>query len=57
MTPDGGVLVIVIAAAAAEVGIVVWGAVEWLQRRERARVARLRECPPGDTCRGRRQTR
>jgi hypothetical protein len=55
MTPDGGALVIVIAAAAAEVCIVVWGAVEWLQRREQARVARLRECPPGDTCRGRRR--
>jgi hypothetical protein len=55
MTPDGGALVIVIAAAAAEVGIVVWGAVEWLQRRERARVARLQDCQPGDTCRGRRR--
>jgi hypothetical protein len=52
MTPDGGVLVIVIAAAAAEVGIVVWGAVEWLQRRERARLARLQDCARGCSCRG-----
>lgn len=52
MTPDDGLLLLIVLGVAVEVALAVWAGVEWWTRRERRRIDALHRCTPGCRCRG-----